>query len=235
MTNIDKLNQQIKILGQGIINLQNIVQAMQEPEPEQQTDYVRPEQNNVEPVNPDDRISRVIPWGAKVSEDFIRSLLWIEDQIGLPAEFLITAIALETNQTFSPSIRNPRSSATGLIQFMAATAKRLGTTTERLAQMNAVTQLGYVYRYFKSFGNDLSDWTLHDTYLAILWPAGIGKDDSHPIFVNDPKRANDVYDVNKVFDRNRDGIVSKAEVGALIDQYWEEGMQEGHCISWPVE
>lgn len=43
------------------------------------------------------------------------------------------------------------SGATGLIQFMPATAQGMGTTTAALAAMSAVQQLDYVQRYFKPY------------------------------------------------------------------------------------
>src|SRR5690349_113325 len=75
-------------------------------------------------------------WGAKVSADFRASVLWIEEQGVVKADWLMACMAFETGLTFSPSVRNPASSATGLIQFMDATAKGLDTTTQALAKLS---------------------------------------------------------------------------------------------------
>jgi hypothetical protein len=56
----------------------------------------------------------------------------------------MAAMAFETGETFSPSIKNKASGATGLIQFMRSTAKGSGTTTAALAEMTAVDQLDFV-------------------------------------------------------------------------------------------
>jgi hypothetical protein len=166
-----------------------------------------------EPEHP--AIQRDICWGAKVSLRFKMGVLWIEQQLGLHADFLMACMAFETGGTFSPSVKNGAgSSGTGLIQFMASTAKSLGTTVTELAAMDAVKQLSYVYRYFERFdskGHDLSDWGLEDTYMAILYPAAIGK----PIDWALPwKYGSLAYQQNAGLDLNRDEVITKAEAAA---------------------
>ena len=53
---------------------------------------------------------------------------------------------------------------------LPATAKSLGTTTERLAQMSAEDQLNYVYKYFKPFDGRLNN--LGDVYMAMAKSMG---------------------------------------------------------------
>lgn len=169
---------------------------------ENRASYPRPEPSQVE---------RKLPFSAVLTQDFIDSVLWIEEMLGLNAYNLLCCMAFETGMTFSPKIKNPGSSATGLIQFMDTTARRLGTTTLALAQMSAVRQLSYVYKYFKDYadrGHDLSAWNLGDTYMAILWPAGIGKADDFAVFVEGKGKA---YAVNKGLDKNKDGMVTRGE------------------------
>jgi hypothetical protein len=55
----------------------------------------------------------------------------------------------------NPHIQNIDTKATGLIQFMPATAKGLGTTTDALKNMTAVEQLDYVYKYFKPYAGKI--------------------------------------------------------------------------------
>lgn len=166
----------------------------------------------------------VLPFSAKLNDTFLDSCLWIEDQLGLKAHNLICCMGFETGRTFSPSIKSPVSSATGLIQFMDATARRLGTTTSALAQMTAAQQLGYVYKYFKDYadrGMNLHDWNLGDTYMAILWPAGIGMPDTHVIF-----SGGQTYAANKGLDANHDGLVTRGECLVKIRQVEAEGMSQ---------
>jgi hypothetical protein len=163
-----------------------------------------------------------LPFSAVLSDSFLESVLWIQDQLKLSAHNLIVCMGFETGMTFSPSKKNPRSSATGLIQFMEFTAKRLGTTTAKLAAMTPEQQLGWVYKYFKAYGNDLSNWNLGDVYMSILWPAAIGKDDSYKMFVKGDKN----FAVNSGLDVNKDGIVSRAECLVRIREVEQIGMRK---------
>lgn len=161
---------------------------------------------------------RPIVWGAKVSADFRASVLWIEEQLKLSADNLMACMAFETGVTFSPSVKNPNSSATGLIQFMSKTAQALGTSTSALAQMSAVRQLSYVYKYFRQFGEDLSSWNLADTYMAILLPSMI--DDPLDAAMDWSAAA---YRVNKGLDADKDGQVTKREAAAKVQAMFDLG------------
>lgn len=181
---------------------------------------------NALPVDPEQVAAsepekRLLPWGAKVSSDFKEGVLWIEDKLGLDADNLMACMAFETGGTFSPSIKNPSSSATGLIQFMEATAKDLGTTTSALRQMTALKQLSFVYKYFARFGKDLSGWTLGDTYMAILLPSMIGKDDDAPM-----RWSATAYRVNAGLDADKNGVVTKGEAVAKVQRMFELGSSE---------
>ena len=161
-----------------------------------------------------------ICWGAKVSKEFRESVLWIEGELKLKANFLMPCMGFETGLTFSASKRNPASSATGLIQFMDATAKGLGTTTKALAEMSTVKQLSYVYKYFKAFGNDLSAWDLADTYMAILLPSMIGKPLDAAM-----NWTSGAYAVNKGLDADKNKVVTKREAYNRVKALYDLGMQ----------
>ena len=168
---------------------------------------------------------RAIPWGQKVSAEFIDSALWIEDQLGLKTEYLMPCMMFESG--LNPKAKNPQSTATGLIQFMEATAKRLGTTTAALAQMSGTRQLAYVYKYFREYadrGFDLRSWSLEDTYMAILWPAGIGKPMEFSVFA----QATRAYEVNKGLDLDKDGFVTKREATEKIRKLAMQGLLDGN-------
>lgn len=174
---------------------------------------------------------RLIPWGkeahARYGMEFIDGVVWIESQLGLKVQYLMACMKFESG--LNHKARNPQSSASGLIQFMAATATQLGTNIEAIRTMDVMTQLSYVYRYFMQFesrGHDLSKWDIADTYMAILWPAGIGKPMNHPIFA--PNTA--AYKVNKGLDSNKDGFVTKAEAAAKVIKLLNEGLQPGNVL-----
>ncbi len=68
---------------------------------------------------------------------------------------------------------------------MPATATSLGTSTAALAAMTEVHQLDYVKKYFQSYSGKLN--TLEDVYMAILYPAAIGKPAESTLFAAAPK------------------------------------------------
>ena len=170
---------------------------------------------------PTEVTKRKICGGARIPPDFKASVLWIEQELGLDADNLMACMAFETGLEFKASTRNPASSASGLIQFMRATALRLGTTIEKMRRMTEVEQLNYVYKYFAAFGKDLSHWKLADTYMAILLPVMIGKD-----LDDEMKWSQAAYRVNKGLDLDRDGVITKAEAASKVQNMYDLGMKE---------
>jgi hypothetical protein len=121
----------------------------------------------------------------------LRSLDKICQKYSIPFEWLCNLINFESAKTFSPSVKNPTSSASGLIQFMETTAKGLGTTTSALRSMTFQQQLVYVDKYiwennviFKKIkdgnGRIISkkapeNYTEADLYMMIFYPKFVGK------------------------------------------------------------
>lgn len=156
-----------------------------------------------------------IAFGKKVSPAFKKKVIQISTDLKINPDFLMAAMAFETGETFSPSIKNGAGSgAVGLIQFMPSTAQSLGTSTEDLAGMTAVKQLDYVKKYFKSRTGKLH--TLSDLYMAILWPGAIGEPEGWVLFdKNDaahPKR----YVQNSGLDFDHNGKITKGEATAKV-------------------
>lgn len=163
---------------------------------------------------------RTLAWGKRVSPAFRLKVFEVAEAIGRPADELMACMAFETAETFRPDIRNAAGSgATGLIQFMPATARGLGTTTDALAKMSAVDQLDFVRLYFKPYAGRMR--TLSDLYMAILWPAAIGKPENHVLW-NKATRPT-TYRQNAGLDRNKDGSITKAEAAALVQEKLERG------------
>lgn len=166
-----------------------------------------------------------IAWGGKVSPDFRNRVRWIADDLNMPEEgasWLMACMAFESAETFSPSIRNAAGSgATGLIQFMPRTAEGLGTTTAALASMTAEDQLNYVYKYFRPYRGRLN--VLSDVYMAILWPAAIGKPENHILWTKDARPT--TYRQNAGLDVNRDGAITKGEAAKLVSDKLAKGLK----------
>lgn len=166
---------------------------------------------------------RTLAWGAKVSAEFRERLFEVAAALGVYPDYLMACIAFETAETFRPDIRNAAGSgAVGLIQFMPATARGLGTSTEALARMSAVEQLDWVRMYFKPYAGRLK--TLSDVYMAILWPRAVGKQEDYVLFM----RPSIAYTQNAGLDRDRDGRITKAEAAGLVQAKLERGRLPGN-------
>ena len=146
------------------------------------------------------RQQREMAWGAKVSPAFRDRVRWSCGVLGAEPDDYMTCIAFESGGTFSPCVLNKAGSgAIGLIQFMPATARSLGTSMVALGRMSAEDQLLYVHKYFERFTGRLP--TLADLYMAILWPSAIGKVDATPIFVAGSRE----YEQNRGLDKDQIG------------------------------
>jgi hypothetical protein len=166
----------------------------------------------------------MLAWGKKVTKEFRDKVVHICDELGTDPNFLMAAMAFESGETFSPSIRNAAGSgAVGLIQFMPSTAAALGTTPEELSSMSPEVQLNYVLKYFTPNAGRLKN--LEDVYMAILWPAGVGKPMDYVLFdKNDPAHPKR-YIQNAGLDFNKDGKITKAEAGNKVRKKLEKGLQ----------
>jgi len=164
-------------------------------------------------------------WGKKVSPAFRAEVIKLASDLGCNVNYLMACMAFESGRTFRPDVRNAAGSgATGLIQFMPSTAQALGTSTDALAKMSAVKQLEWVGLYFWNRRGKLK--TLSDMYMAILWPAAVGKSEDYVLFdkadAKHPKR----YIQNAGLDWNKDGKITKGEATRKVYKVFEEGMRE---------
>lgn len=165
----------------------------------------------------------MLAWGKKVSDEFCRRVREIADSLGTDPNHLMACMAFESGETFSPAVKNAAGSgATGLIQFMPSTAQALGTTTDELASMTAEEQLDYVETYFKPSRGKLT--SLDDVYMAILWPAAVGKPSDYVLFAKDDPEHPKRYIQNAGLDFNQDGIITKAEAADKVRKKLEKGL-----------
>jgi hypothetical protein len=135
------------------------------------------------------------------------SIARVAKNIGVNPNDLAAVISFETGGTFSPSKRNPKSSATGLIQFMAGSGgtkgKYYGMTRDQFGSLSFDEQMRYVEKYFMDrssrfrAGNEAKN-TTGDVYGAVT---GYGY-----------KKGSREYELNKVWDSNKNGIIEKGEM-----------------------
>jgi len=142
--------------------------------------------------------------------NFMGKVKSVSADIGINPNDLLRVIEFETGKSFSPAVKNPGSTATGLIQFLESTAKGLGTTTEALAGMTAAEQMEYVGKYLAPYKGRIKNFG--DVYMAVHWPAAIGKDEAYVMY----EKGSDSYDKNKNLDTNGDGTVTRGETIARV-------------------
>lgn len=166
-----------------------------------------------------------IAWSAKVSVAFTARVKTMAVQLKMPeggADWLMACMAFESGETFSPSIKNGAGAPYyGLIQFGAAAAKDVGTTTDALVKMTAEQQLEYVYLYFKPLAGKLQ--SVADLYMKILWPVAVGKPDSFILW--DSVTRPTTYAQNKGLDINKDGVITKGEAASKVVDKLNRGLR----------
>ncbi len=166
---------------------------------------------------------RRIAWGAKVTPELKARVLDIATTLQCEPDWLMSCMAFESAETFSPSIRNAAGSgAVGLIQFMPQTAAALGVSAEELGSCTATEQLEYVAKYFAGYKGRLHN--LADVYMTILWPVAVGKPDYFVLFRQDDPVHPKQYMQNKGLDFNHDGVVTKSEAAYQVSKKLERGL-----------
>ncbi|MEX3008650.1 peptidoglycan-binding protein [Hoeflea sp. TYP-13] len=169
-----------------------------------------------------------LAWGAvterKHGPDFKAKVISISKRLRCDPDHLMAVMAFETGGKFTPDVKNAAGSgATGLIQFMPKTAIFLGTTTKKLAKMTALDQLDFVELYFRKTIGSRPMPNLSDVYMAVLWPAAVGKSENFVLF----EQGTTAYRQNAGLDKNRDGVIRKAEAAAKVFDKLVLGQKEG--------
>ncbi|MEZ5429024.1 MAG: peptidoglycan-binding protein [Pyrinomonadaceae bacterium] len=151
-----------------------------------------------------------VPGMENTSDKFREKVIEIGGRLSVDPNFLMAIMSFETGASFSPSVKNKQSGATGLIQFMDATAKGLGTTLTKLAKMSAEDQLDLVEAHFKPFKGKLK--TIEDAYMAVLYPKGVGKGKDFVLF----KKGSKQYKQNSGLDLDGDGRITVGEAAHKV-------------------
>ncbi|MBP2643774.1 MAG: putative peptidoglycan binding domain protein [Firmicutes bacterium] len=147
--------------------------------------------------------------GPCVTPEFKAKVLVISNKLQMNPDDLMAIMAFESG--FDPAQPNRAGSgAVGLIQFMPDTARGLGTSTDALAKMSALEQLDYVYAYLEPYAGQIHD--IYDAYMAVLWPAAIGKPSDWHIF----EGGSIAYDQNSGLDIGGKGYVTKADAAQCV-------------------
>lgn len=148
--------------------------------------------------------------------EFIKRVNEISEYLGINPDWLMFVMWFESR--LNSQAVNPISGATGLVQFMPSTARALGVTTDTLKRMNNVQQLDYVLAYLKPYRGRMKTWV--DVYLAVFYPAAIGKGDDYVI------KSDIVATQNKIFDLNKDLDISVKEIKTALVKSMPEKYKE---------
>ena len=143
-------------------------------------------------------------YAPKLARIVLRDLGWTQEHL----DYMTALLSFESGH--NPKARNPKSSASGILQWMRATAPLLGTTIEQIREMNAVEQLDYVLKYFQRRPN----LQPRDLYLHVLGGSGIGKPDSFVVYPG----GTDAYEKNKGVDIDKDGNITNGDMRNVIDR-----------------
>ena len=152
-----------------------------------------------------------------IFEEYVKEnkdwFLWkvkeIASVLSINPEWLMFTMKFESG--INPKKVNQISNATGLIQFMPSTARELGTSNEGLLKMSNVEQLDFVYKYLKRYKGRMKRWI--DVYLAVFYPAAIGKGDNYVI------KSDLVAKQNQIFDLNKDLDISVDEIKKVLQEH----------------
>ncbi|MFK8014795.1 MAG: LysM peptidoglycan-binding domain-containing protein [Gammaproteobacteria bacterium] len=151
-----------------------------------------------------------------VTPAFISEVEAMAERLGTRPEYLMAVMSFETGGTFSSSVVNNVSGATGLIQFIPPTARGLGTSTAELARMTPVEQLAVVEQYFEQYPGRLG--TLEGVYTSVL--SGRATPDPDATLVTPSGRAfvrgNIEYTQNAGLDFNNDGRITSGEATSAV-------------------
>ena len=138
---------------------------------------------------------------------FIARVITISHRLGIEPEWLMQVFVNESGMNHQAV--NVASGATGLIQFMPDTAAALGTSVAALKSMTNVQQLDWVYKYLAPYAGRIASYI--DLYFTVFFPLAIGKPDDW-VFQTSKLTAGKIASQNPVFDLNRDGKLTVAEV-----------------------
>lgn len=166
---------------------------------------------------------------------FFEKLKSICSDLQMRPEDLLLIMTMESS--ISGTAVNPLTKATGLIQFMPSTLKRLGFTdgVDKFKNIDEVKQLDYVKSYIQGFiganGGPFKSATR--LYVAVLYPIALGlkgvrnddmntaimsKDGSVPKYkALTPKNVAQAYNSNSRLDTDKDGIITYGDLNRKME------------------
>lgn len=143
-------------------------------------------------------------------------LMYASNQLGISPSWLDTVIQSESKGDLQAV--NPSSNATGLIQFMPTTAAELGTTIDKIYNMNLEEQFNLIVKYFQlqmKYNNITSIQRDFDTYTLVFYPKAVNM----PLEYKLPQN---VYSQNyKMFDSEGKGYINVNDIKQQFEKIYK--------------
>ncbi|MDR1652984.1 MAG: transglycosylase SLT domain-containing protein [Prevotellaceae bacterium] len=146
-------------------------------------------------------------------ESFKAKVESVAQKLAINPDWLMMVMYAESR--LNPAAYNSSTGASGLIQFMPATAKALGTTTESLRALSNVAQMDWVYKYFKKYTGKIK--SAYDLYKITFFPISLGKPQNW-VFQTSTLSASRIAALNAGMDINKDGKITIAEFEEYVDK-----------------
>lgn len=144
------------------------------------------------------------PGLAARSGPFVDEVRSVATSLSIDPNWLLTIMQLESG--IDPKATNKQGGATGLIQFMPATAKAYGTTTDALRSMSDVKQLEYVRRFYARYSGKID--SVGTLYMLAFYPSMAFEPRETVI----ARKGEPVYDQNVVLDADKNGVLTVGDV-----------------------
>jgi len=148
---------------------------------------------------------------------FLAKLNRICEQLGVNPDHMLIVMRAESG--INPQAVNNNGGATGLIQFMPATARSLGTTTQALHRMSGIQQLDYVLAYFRPYAGRLN--SVEDLYRVTFFPISLGRSPDW-VFASNNLSAQTVANANPAisrYSRRSDGAIDGHAFRAYVNDH----------------
>lgn len=156
----------------------------------------------------------------KLSPSELQALNDVAGKLGVPPNWLAAVINFETAGTWNPQIKNPNSSARGLIQFLDATAKRMGyeSALDLVTKHPTIeSQLrGPVLKYFLGIAPKFK--SKQDLWFAVFLPRYRSSPHDTVIYAEDPAK-------QAVFRRANPGVVTVGDYYRKLENLFEKSQK----------
>lgn len=147
----------------------------------------------------------------KLTQSFLNKVKQVAQRIGCNYKDLLAVMNSESG--LNSRAQNKKGGAAGLIQFMPATARALGTTTDALRDMTPEQQLDYVEKFYlmnrKNYVKSNRPLSAGDLYTLTFLPAYVNQE----VLTT---QGHKFYEANRGLDVNGDGQITKTDLAQRV-------------------